>query len=623
MARLKKSSGTASAIIERPISVFTGKPGQGPHYKLNVDQIHLGDAYHLPWDRIDQYAVLVHECGHVLFPASYPPEFHSLANLLDDCRQERQMGARRSRFVSLFRSLAINVIANRKYDEIDENGDLIKDPWLAENFKPSLWALLFFRTSMSAEVHDAANAALKAWVKVNIDDADKDDWKPKFDKLVRSGLAITRLKNVSEETLRQWCALYLEVFPQEASEDGDNSGTGGDSNTLDQDNPAEAGDGEASEEQENGDKGKNEQGEGDKGDDNDHADKANEAVGSVSGDEEGDEGDEGEGSAKGSSEGDDDEDGKGKGGSDDNLPEEGLNDEEAQANDELADALEKLKEKLEKEGDKAKDEAENDNPDDEEEEDDEGSLPGIEAAEIVTKKEKLPAGTVDQNFVKRFTRTLTKLRTFAQDKLKTERRAGRIAVNRVIRKQAQGLPCMKPFDKSTVRNNEIPLSVAVATDNSISTENIIGKLNDFTHNTLYALRKAKCESAGVVWNSCARTIVKLDEPVSAVTWKKFRSAGGTSVMAAANEIVNTMKGAKGTRKLAFIFTDGEVWEHEIPQAAELLKKNGFAGALLVSLVQKVPKSGILDTAVARSLDSVASTFDKWAKEEFAKAEGLK
>lgn len=625
MARLKKASGTLSAMVERPISVFTGKPNQGPHYRLDLDQVHMGEAYHLPWSEVHQYAVLGHEGGHVLFPASYPREFHSLANMIDDARQERQVIAIKPRWEVYFRSLAISVIANRCYDPIDENGDLIEDPWTEEHFKPSLWALLFFRTHLTKEVHDAANDALKAWVKRNIDPADKDAWKPKFDKLVKSGLAITRLKNVSEETLRQWCALFLEVFPQEVEDSGDQSGAGGQSNPLDQDNPADAPEGsEAGEEQDNGDTGKNEKGEGDKEADDKKGDEVSQAVGGVAGegDEEGDESD-AQASAAGQPGDKDSDDQKGKGGdSEEDEEQDHTAAEEAKRNDELSDALDKLRDRLEQESQKA-DAAAEDAMAADDESDDSGSMPGIEAGTVDTVVEKLPAGAVDQGFVKKFNRTLTKLRTFAEDKLKTERRAGRIAVGRVVRKQAAGLPCMKPFDRKVVRKNDVPLSVVVATDNSVSTDNIIDKLNQFTHNTIYALRKAKCESAAVVWNTSARTIVGIEDPISAVAWKKFRPSGGTSLKAASNECIKALKGARGTRKLAFIFTDGEVWEHEVPEISDELKKAGFQGALLVSLGSKVPRSGIVDTVVARSLESVATTFDKWAKEEFAKAEGLK
>lgn len=599
MARIDYASGMASIWVDRPISVYTGPVNAPPHYNATVDQIRLGQAYHLPWDEIDIHGVLVHECSHVVFPAPYPKQYHQLANLIDDCRIERQMSARKPHLESSLRSLVINVLANRKYDEVDENGNLKKDPWSEEHFDPSLWALLYFRHHITDEIRSAANAALKAWAKAKELSSDKD-WQEKFRKLVRSGLAITRLAKVSERTLEQWCELFLEVFPQSQANDG-NPGENG--NPIAGDTDGEGG--ENGEPQENGDKGENAPGQGDKEGDEGKAEKVVKSVSDKA--KEGDEEDDNEGGSKGSDEEHDADQSR-----------------EAEGNDELRDALAKLREKLNDAGKKAEDQAKDENPEHEgisgEEGEDDSSanarLPGVEIG-AVEKEVVRNKGAIDDSFVSSFVRSIRKMTQVSNDKDMKYRRTGKLDMGKVVRSKAAGFDSLSPFRKITDLPNKVPVSCVVATDNSGSTDNIIDQLNSFTHNTLYALRKAKCESAGVVWNTMAETVVNLRDQVSAVSWKRFSSMGGTSLIPCAHQCVKAAKGAKG-RKIAFIFTDGSVWEHEVPEASKILTDAGFAAALIISLGSSVPRSGIVDTVVARSLSSVAEKFDKWVKNQYLK-----
>lgn len=599
MARIDYASGIASILVDRPISVYSGSEKIGPHYHVKLDQIRLGYAYHLPWDDIDIHGVIVHECSHVLFPAPYPSAYHGIANLIDDCRIERQMSARKPHLESSLQSLVLNVIANRKYDPVDENGNLVKDPWAPEHFGPGLWALLYFRHHTSAEVRNAASDCVKAWVKdkgLNTD----PEWKEKFRKLVRSGLAITRLAKVSEKTLEQWCELFLEVFPSSKANDGDGDPLSGDT---------DGSGGEEGQEQENGDKGENAPGSGDApGDEN----KVEKTVEKVSGNAPGE---------------DDDEE-------HDDTPSKGDDEEhdadqsrEAESNDELRDALEKLRNKITEEGKKASDKAKQENPDhkglggeenNEDDEDDDNSdrLPGVNAGVIETVQTR-NKDAIDDSFVGNFVRSVRKMTQISMAKDQSYRRTGRLDMGKVVRSKAVGFDSLTPFRKETELPEKVPVSCVVATDNSGSTKNIIESLNRFTHNTLCALRKAKCESAGVVWNTSAKTVVGLRDSISPVSWNSFGSCGGTSLIPCAHECVKASKGARG-RKVAFIFTDGSVWEHEVPEVSDILTKAGFSAALIISLESSVPRSGIVDTVVARTLGSVTEKFDKWVKNQYMK-----
>lgn len=611
MARLDRSSGIASAIVERPISVYSGALNAGPHYNTKTDQIHLGKAHHLPWSDIDIFGVIVHECGHVVFPAPYPAKYRSLSNLLDDCRQERQMAGWKPHLASALRSFAINVIANRAYDEVNDEGNLVQDPWSEEHFNPTLWALLFFRHNMTEEIKEAANAALRAWVVAKGLDQD-EAWNEKFLKLVKSGLAITRLATVSERTLEQWCELYCEVFPGEEQGEGSADQQASESNPMAGDNDGE-GQGKA-EPQENGDKGKNEWGEGNADQDNAKADAAAKDI-------------KGKGKT-GDEESEDRVDGA-VDGEDKSEEHNADKSREAKPNDELRDALEKLRQELNKESEKAKQQAKDDNPDanglgDEEEDDDNSdSVPGVERGDIKVDVVNVNKDAIDSQFVTSFVRTLRKMIQIARQQRTSERRSGKLDMGRIIRSKAAGFESMKPFNKVTDLDNMIPVSCVVATDNSGSTQGIIDQLNRFTHNTLFALRKAKCESAGVVWNTNAKTVVGLRDQVSGTKWTKFGSTGGTSLIPCAKEVIKAGAKARGSRKVAFIFTDGAVWEHEVPEVSKLLQDAGFAAALIISLDGSVPRSGIVDTVVARSLSSVAEKFDNWVKNQYAKAAGLK
>jgi hypothetical protein len=126
----------------------------------------------------------------------------------------------------------------------------------------------------------------------------------------------------------------------------------------------------------------------------------------------------------------------------------------------------------------------------------------------------------------------------------------------------------------------------------------------------------------VVWNSGATIVKRIDDQVSAVETKWHGSDGGTELMAAAAGSIRSLKPAKATRKIAFIFTDGQVNTSELDPVQAELKQNGFGAALLVSLGCDVPRKGIIQTATIKDLSELVGVFERFVRAQVARAVDL-
>jgi hypothetical protein len=590
-----KPAAFAAVITGKQVKVLPGDPGVGPH--TNGRSITMGCSVN--WDEQDRFAILVHECCHLIFPANYPGgNIRELANLIDDCRIERQFLVTRPHYEDVLSSLAINVIANGCYSE-DQ-----KDHWSPEHFEPSLWALLFFRPHCGDEVRLAAADAINAYAAGKGYDK-QDGWKDKFAKLVEEGQRITRLKTVSKDTLEKWCLAYFDAFPE--AKKNINSEL---SVAILKDQPAPKGepqdsDGEGSQQADI--QIRIESGAGKEGEEKEGKD----------GEEEGQEGKEsdkaGQDKPKGSK-------GQGKG---EKTP------GEARPPKDIDSALEALKEACGEVG-KTKKAAAAENTQTEaanagvgEDPSQEVDTPdtiggGIGSEKGVIEVQKT-ANCVDKNFTNRVKMSVRKLRTLILDRMAGHKKVGRLHLPTVIAAEQRNMLPRKPFISSVEDLVDAPVACVVATDFSSSTSGINHKLNDFSHNALYALQAAGCECAEVVWNTGASITKTIDMPVSAVRANQHNSDGGTSLVAASQGCVESLKFSRAQRKVAFIFTDGAVYENEVPMLSKNLRDNGFEACLLVSLGDVVKHSGIVDTECCSDIGQLVGVFDRWVRKQAAKA----
>lgn len=604
-----KPSAFASVITGKQVKVVPGAPGDPPH--TDGRKITIGEA--IRWEEEDRFAVLVHECCHLIFPANYPGgNIKELANLIDDCRIERQFIVQRPHYEEVLASLAINVIANGFYDE------QATDRWSEEKFDPSLWALLFFRPHCGDEVRLAAADAINAYA-VRKGLTKVEGWQDKFAALVEEGQRITRLKTVSKDTLEKWCLAYFEVFPDSRKNINSTLAV-----AILKDQPAPKGeqkDGEGSGEPQADAQIRIESGAGKPGES-----KSGEGEGEE-GEEEGQEGDSGEDDGE---KGQDKAQGKKpgqKGGKADQQGEQG----EAQAPANLDEALERLKAACGKVGQtkraaaqeqtQADAEAANASEKDGDEIDMDDQLvnnTGIGSEKGVVEATKV-ASAVDTNFTNRIKMSIRKLRTLILDRMAGHKKVGRLHLPTVIAAERKGMLARKPFISSVEDLVDAPVACVVATDFSGSTENVNHKLNEFSHNALFALQSAGCECAEVVWTTEASITKTIDQQVSAVRANKHNSDGGTSLVAASQGCIEALRRSKAQRKVAFIFTDGAVYEQEVPMLSENLRRNGFEACLLVSLGNSVKRSGIVSTDACGSVGALVGVFDRWIRQQSAKA----
>lgn len=590
-----KPAAFAVVITGKQVKVVPGNPTDGPH--TDGRKITMGSA--VTWDEQDRFAVLVHECCHLIFPANYPAgNIKELANLIDDCRIERQFLVQRPHYEDVLASLAINVIANGCYDT--EN----QDRWSAEKFDPAQWALLFFRPHCGDEVRLAAADAINAYAdRKGL--ASADGWKAKFAALVEEAQRITRLKTVSKDTLERWCISYFEVFPE--AKKNANSVM---SVAILSDQPAPKGEQQDSE------------GQGDA--------KADIQIRIESGaSKPGEKGEEADSDEKDGEDGQDAKDGKkpsqkgGKGGQKGKDGDQG----EAKGPADLDSALEALKEACGEVGktkkasaaENTQDEAASasDKGDEGVEEDDEvhggiGSERGVIEAQKV-------AQCIDRNFTNRIKMSIRKLRTLILDRIAGHKKVGRLHLPTVIAAERKRMLARKPFISSVEDLVDTPVACVVATDFSSSTSGFNHKLNDFAHNALYALQSAGCECAEVVWNTGASITKTIDQQVSAVRANRHNSDGGTSLVACSQGCVESLKFSKAQRKVAFVFTDGAVYEQEVPMLSKNLRDNGFEACLLVALGERVKPSGIVDTELCSDINQLSGVFDRWVRKQSAKA----
>jgi len=610
-AKIDTKKLTAYIRVRTGKRVTVIKGTQGP--ATDGKKIHLGRA--VDWTPVERLGALNHEGAHVKFPAAYEKgNYHTLSNMIDDARIERQWVSAYPQDEDSLVVLVINVIANQKYDGDDES---FEDRWDAENFGPDLWALLFFRVHLPREVRVAATQALRAYIQDNDLRTEVEDFDDSFRALVEEGLRITRLATVARSTLKAWCDLYMKVFPTATSQP---------QNEMGQDNQAGT-----------GGKGKDAEGEGSEAQDQKDTDKA---AGTVKGDEgEGDDEDEenGEGSGK---DGDDEDESKGKGGTGQKKEQEedSFNDEEADDLEDLEGALENLKNKAKEAAEKAEARAEEDDDGDDDDDDagqkgvetkddedeDEGELDedyetqeGIGSTPVDTSSRR-SSSVVDRSFVNRVRTSIRQLRFVAEDEEEDAARSGRLNMPTVIRGERKGVLPRKPFERTIDNVTEVPVACVVATDFSGSTGSMNAHLNAFLHNALYALQAASCESAGVVWNCSARIVKSLVEEVSPVESRRHSSDGGTDLEAAAKGCVDALKHSVSPRKVAFIFTDGEVYDSEVPVIDAYLKSQGFEAVLIVSLGSSVKRKGIVDSATCTNLGGLANIFEKWVRKQVGK-----
>lgn len=584
---LRKYTAYARYRTGKRVRVVKHSPIGGPCTDGKI--IHLGSA--VGWDAVERLATVNHECAHIMFPAKYPKgTFQQLSNLIDDSRIERQWIAEYPHDRAGLEVLCIEVIANQKYDD-DET---FEDKWEIENFDPCLWGLLFFRTYLPWEVRSASTDVLKDYIEVEGLRDKVEDFDLKFEKLVRDGLAITRMKSVSTSTFQAWCELYYQVFPNANKNPESIIGEG-----MTQDNRA-------------GSKGTPSQGdaegEGSEGDDNQDA---KDAVNQVAGK---------------------------KTSKPDELSEEGWSEKEVEEDGDTEDNVENLKDRLREACEQANERAEDDSgfEEDENQVDDEGDDEGTgkdDDGEIgdwtggqpgnveVDGKFARSHHCVDRNFIPKFKSMARKLKMIAEDEVDTlVRRGGKLHRPSVMSAHRRGVLAKRPFQKTVDQFTDKPVACAVAVDFSGSTMgDMNGRLNHFMHNVLYGLQSANCESGAVTFNHKATIVKSLSDTVSPVATKSHQSGGGTSLQEAALGCAQVMKGCKATRKVSFIFTDGAVWEGEVPVIDKFLKSQGFERALLVSLGSEVPRKGRVDTVVCRSLNHLLEIFKTWISKQMGKA----
>jgi hypothetical protein len=595
-----KAEAFARVITGKAVTVVAGRKSDGPH--TDGRKITLGQA--VDWDIEDRFGVLFHECCHLMFPALYPTGgLREVANLIDDCRIERQAINDRPQYADALACVATNVIANGCYENPH------KDRFTEENFDPCTWALLFLRPHVGEEVRLAVAECVKAYA-ANKGLDKVEGWNEKFEKLTKEGQRITRLRTVSKETLAAWGTLYFETFPQAAKDMN-----GEVSVQIFQDRPAPK-----------GDQQKDSEGSGDA-----KADAKIRAKACGKDEPSEDEGEE-EGEGKGEGEGEESKDeakegqeGGSKGKSDKQSS------EEVQGTPNLKEALEKLLKAVGEVGDKSKDkvtqagEADRQigevqsipvGTGDEVSEDVGGDAPGSEVGKIGSVKTN---HAVNKNFVNSAKSSIRKLRCLAMDQIQRFRNTGRLHMPTVIRAEQKGVMPRRPFQRTMDDVIDAPVACVVATDFSGSTEGAANpSLNAFSHNALFALQEAGCECAEVIWNSDAWITKCLDERVSPVQTHFHKSTGGTSLVACSAGCVKSLKLAKAQRKIAFIFTDGGVSDSEVPMVDLHLRKNGFEAVLLVSIGSEVPKCGIVQTVVCKSISELSGIFDRFVRQQTAK-----
>ena len=542
---LQKATGFARVITGKKVEVLEGNVSQGPF--TNLKKIFMNQA--MVWDEIDRFGILIHECAHIIFPASYPTgNLKQLANMIDDARIERQFLDQRPQYTDALASVAINAIANGIY----ENPNV--DRFSEENFDPSIWALLFFRHHVGEEVQLAAAHAIKSYSERK--GYTDQEWKNNFDKLVKDGQKITRLKKVKKQTLSDWCKLYFIVFPDAKK----------DINGL---LPSEI-----LNDTQSADPGEEEEGSGNLSDDEKIAQKAKSG-------------------SEGKSDSGDDLKGK-------------LEELKKKVGDVGGKTKESAKSSVETEAIKEEKK---------EEQEDVYVPPGSEKADLVNQKD---IGGVNKGFVIRVKQSMRKLRSLAIDRIETHRKTGRLHMPTVIAAEKIGVLPKRPFLHSTDELTEKPIACVVATDFSGSTDNVNASLNHFAHNALFALQDSGCECAEVVWNSSAWVTKRIEETVSPIHFKKHSSEGGTCLIAASKGCVDALKGAKAQRKIAFIFTDGCVDHSEVSMVHTHLKENGFEAVLLVSVGSAVPHHGIVDSQACKDISSLSGIFDRWVRKQMAR-----
>lgn len=631
-----KPSAFASVITGKQIKVIPGKESDGPH--TNGRQVVMGSA--INWEEDDRFGVLVHECCHVIFPANYPAgNLRELANLIDDCRIERQFILTRPHYENVLANLAINVIANHRYDEagheITADATNVRDPWAKENFDPSLWALLFFRPHCGDEVRLAASDSINAYIaEKKLEDT--QGWKEKFATLVEEGQRITRLKTVSKDTLEKWCISYFDVFPeakksantalatkilsdQPAPKGEQKDSEGGGDAEADIEIRIQAGAGHLGERPKERPEPQDGEGEGE-GEGEDDQNDGQEPKEGAQNDSKASDGVQQPKEPKAPQ--------KAAGGFKKNQ-EEG----EAQKPKDLEGALERAKERIGEVGRTKKAQGQQDAAGDQaaagmnaktEE------APAVEMEENLTSVKSIGnekgnvqvqkvADAIDKNFNNRVKMSMRKLRTLVLDRIAGYRKTGRLHLPTVVAADRKRMLARKPFINSVEELTDAPVACVVATDFSSSTSGINGLLNSFAHNALYALQSAGCECAEVVWNSDATITKTLDEQVSAVRGNKHNSDGGTSLIAAGKGCIKSLLRAKSQRKVAFVFTDGAVYETEVPMLSKMLADAGFEACLLVSLDEVVKHSGIVETVTCKSVTELIGVFDRWVRKQSAKA----
>lgn len=563
-----KATAIARMITRKAVKVLAGPAGRGPCN--DGKNIYIGSA--AKWDPTDRFAVLLHECCHVLFPAKYPGgNLREISNLIDDCRIERQFLSTRSDYTETLAQLAINVIANGIYDGDKDK----KDRWSVEHFDPCLWALLFFRSHVNKETRVAAHKAIRAYALhkgLAIDGNSNTPWESAFSELVTDGLRLTRKATVSTETLTKWGELYFKVFPDAAR----------DLNKIIQvmilnDAPAPKG------EQQDAD------GAGDEGEDGQILILC---------------------AGKG-------EDGEGEAG-------------EEPSDEDLQSSLDELLENLEEVGaagkGKAKDDPNTDGEslsgtggDQTEEAEEDGQpqmTPGLGVERISNNQTKT---CVDRDLCQRIKTSIRKLRQLTVDLTNQHLKRGRLHLPTVIAAERRGILARRPFVRDIDDTIDAPVSCVVATDFSSSTSGMNGSLNNFAHNALFALQSSGCECAEVVWN-CGSEITKtIDQTISPLSFKAHQSDGGTCLVAATKGCIKALETSRAQRRVAFIFTDGAVSPNEVPLAAKHLADNGFEACLLVSLGEVVQASGILSTEVCKDVKQLGSIFEKFVRQQGVKA----
>lgn len=593
-----KPAAFAAVITGKQVKVVPGNPGDGPH--TDGRKIVMGSA--VEWDEDDRFAVLVHECCHLIFPANYPGgNLRELSNLIDDCRIERQFLIQRPHYEDVLASLAINVIANGCYD------DQQKDRWSVEHFDPSLWALLFLRPHCGDEVRLAAADAINAYAaRKGLDK--QPGWQAKFAAMVEEAQRITRLKTVSKDTLEKWGITYFDCFPEAKKAVNQTLAV-----AILKDQPAPKGDQQDSE------------GQGDAKSDSKIRVKAGAGKPGEGDAKDGDSSDakDGKDSDKGETKKPGQKDGKGT-----QQGKDGDSDKEAKLPSDLEGTLDRLRAVCGKVGQTKKVAAqervqaeaangiEKGNEVEMGEDDVHGHDIGSERGVIEATK---VASCVDTNFTNRIKMSIRKLRTLILDRIAGHKKVGRLHLPTVLAAERNGMLARKPFISSIEDLVDAPVACVVATDFSGSTEGMNHKLNNFSHNAIFALQSAGCECAEVVWTTTASITKTIDQRASATRSNKHNSDGGTSLVAAACGCIEALRLSRAQRKVAFIFTDGEIHETEVPLLSKCLSDNGFEACLLVSLGTEVKHSGIVSTDKCGDVGALVGVFDRWIRKQSAKA----